>query len=194
MIIEKKDKTLLEQFYNGDPKAFDQIYKMYSRKVYTFALKNINNKEDAEGIVQSVFLNLWKDKKKLKAIKNLDAWIFTISFNIIRKSFRRMIREKNYLKEESINMLIEEDNVMAEVEFNDLLQRAEKLSEQLPPRLKTVFLLSRKEGLSNIQIAERLKISKKTVANNISSAKSFLKKAFVDGKLLTSLFSWSFIL
>ncbi len=70
----------------------------YYRKVYAFSLSTFRNKEDAEEAVQDVFNNLWKDRAKLKKLNDLEAWIFSICFNIIRKHLRRLAIEKKHLK------------------------------------------------------------------------------------------------
>ena len=85
-----EDKNILKRFKEGDPDTFDQIFEKYYRKVYAFSLRNLRNKEDAEGAVQDVFYNLWKDRANLKELKDIEAWIFTICLNIIRKHFRRI--------------------------------------------------------------------------------------------------------
>ena len=84
------EKIVLEKVIKGDPAAFDLIFERYYRKVYAFSLRNLRNKEDAEGVVQDVFYNLWKDREKLKRLNDLEAWIFSICLNIIRKHFRKL--------------------------------------------------------------------------------------------------------
>ena len=64
---------------------------MYNEKIYAFSLVNLKNKQDAEGVVQEVFLHLWKDRARLKDVKNLDAWVFRLSFNVIRRRFRYLV-------------------------------------------------------------------------------------------------------
>jgi RNA polymerase sigma-70 factor (ECF subfamily) len=186
------EHILIKQLIRGDASAFDKIYDRYNERVYAFSLSNLRNREDAEGVVQEVFLNLWKDRIKLKEIRNLDAWLFTISFNIIRKRFRKLAREKKVLSQLG-NQELEDTTSLTETEYNDLLDKAEEIIQKLPPRQKNIYVLSKKSGLSNREISEKLHISKKTVENNLSKAKAFLKKAFVDESLLTIMFFWLFL-
>lgn len=193
MGVENNEHKLIRDLIKGDAHSFDKIFAKYNAKVYAFSLRNLKNKEDAEGVVQDVFFYLWKDRAKLKGIKNLEAWIFSICFNIIRKHFRKLIREKNHLQKFTESFLSDDNSTATEVEYNDLLEKAEKIIEQLPDRQKTVFLLSRREGLSNDEISNKLNINKKTVENHLAKAKSFIKKSLVDEGLLTLLFFWLFI-
>ena len=193
MPIENDEHNLIQNLVKGDALSFDQIFSKYNKKVYAFSLRNLKNKEDAESVVQVVFINLWTDRDKLKEIKNLDAWIFMICFNTIRKHFRQLIREKKHLQKFAAYSLEDDNTTVTETEYNDLLESAEKIIDQLPDRQKTIFFLSKKEGLSNDEISARLNITKKTVENYLTNAKSFIKKALVDEGLLSLLFYWLFI-
>lgn len=193
MPIENHEYILIQKLVKGDAHSFDVIFNKYNKKVYAFSLRNLKNKEDAEGVVQEVFVNLWKDRAKLKEIKNLDAWIFSICFNTIRKHFRQLTREKKHLQRFAEYSLEDDNSTVTEIEYNDLLEKAEQIIEKLPDRQKTIFLLSKKEGLSNNEISVKLNITKKTVENHLTNAKSFIKKALVDEGLLSLLFYWLFI-
>jgi RNA polymerase sigma-70 factor (ECF subfamily) len=188
-----KEKNLTERFSEGDPAAFDQIFEKYYRKVYTFSLRNFRNKEDAEGATQEVFYNLWKDRTKLKDLKDLEAWIFSVCLNIIRKHFRKLAVERKHIK-----VLIESSqdrdySTDDDVVYKNLLEKTEKIIEKLPPRQKTIFLLSRKEALTNAEISKKLNISTRTVDNQLSRAKSFVRKTLIDGNIITILFFCLFI-
>ncbi|MGV8092157.1 MAG: RNA polymerase sigma factor [Mangrovibacterium sp.] len=177
MTVGNDEHKLIQDFVKGDALSFDQIFSKYNKKVYTFSFRNLKNREDAEGIVQEVFFNLWKDREKLKEIKNLDAWIFTICFNTIRKHFRQLTREKKHLQKFA-EFSSEEDNAtITAIEYNDLLEKAEEIIEQLPLRQKTIFLLSKKDGLSNDEISVKLNITKKNGRKPAYPSKIFHQKS-----------------
>lgn len=182
-----EDKKILISLKKGDPDAFDLIFEKYYRKVYTFSLINFKNKEDAEEAVQDVFYNLWKDREKLTELEDLEAWIFTTCINIIRKHYRKLAVEKKYLKTFMENYLDRDSSTFAEIEYRDLLEKTEKLIEKLPPRQKTIFRLSKKESLSNLEISKKLNISVRTVDNHLSRAKAFLREALCKENFLLSL-------
>jgi len=56
-----------------NPEYAAKIFQGYNEKVYAFSLKNLKNKEDAEGVVQEVFFSLWEEKSKLQDVRNLNA-------------------------------------------------------------------------------------------------------------------------
>jgi RNA polymerase sigma-70 factor (ECF subfamily) len=176
----RKYKNLPEK----DISFFEETYRRYAKRVYAFSLKYLRNKEDAEGMVQEVFIKLWAVRHRLSEIENLEAWIFTVSFNIIRKHFKRIAREKNYIQSFSKSDLSDSGVSMTEIEYNDLIKQAEVIIDKLPDRQKAVYLLSKKEGLSNSEIALKLKITKKTVENHLFKAKVFIRNMLIDEGLI----------
>lgn len=187
------EKYIIRDLIRGDAAAFDKIYSRYNGKVYAFSLKNLKSKEDAKGVVQEVFFSLWEERLKLKEVKNLDAWIFTVSFNIIRKRFRQLVRARQHLRKFAEIALSEDNSTVTNIEYSDLLDKANSIVDQLPERQKIVYNLRKKRGFTNEEIARELKITKKTVENHLSKAKAFIKKALVDEHLISLLFFWLFI-
>ncbi len=188
-----EDKKILQRFKKGDPAAFDQLFENYYKKVYIFSLKNFRNKEDAKEAVQDVFYNLWKDRAKLKELKDIEAWIFSICLNIIRKHFRRLATERKHLRVFAESYPDNDYSTDTEVEYRDLLEKTEKIIENLPLRQKTIFLLSRKESMSNLEISKKLNISVRTVDNQLTKSKAVIRKALVEGNLLSLLYFCLFI-
>jgi RNA polymerase sigma-70 factor (family 1) len=191
MLSPNDDQKLLKNLIKGDVIAFEDIYKKYNKKVYIFSLRYLKNKEDAEGIVQEVFSKLWENCKKMHKTSNLNAWIFTVSFNAVRKRFRKLSAEKRHIERYSASIDLSKEEI-SQIEYLDLLNKATHLIEKLPPRQKEVFLLQKEKGLSSSEIAEELKISKKTVENHLNRARAFLKKAMYEEGLLSLLFYWLF--
>jgi RNA polymerase sigma-70 factor (ECF subfamily) len=187
------EHKLIKNLIKGDAVSFDEIFERFNEKVYAFSISNLKNKQDAEEVVQEVFYNLWKDRAKLKELKSLDAWIFAVSFNIIRKHFRKLARDRKLFENFSETKLSQDNSTATEVEYNDLLEKAENIIEKLPARQKNIYLLSKRQGLSNTEISTKLNITKKTVENHLTTAKAFLRRALVDERLLSILFFWLFI-
>jgi RNA polymerase sigma-70 factor (family 1) len=190
---KNNEHNLIKRVIKGDPDAFNQIFEKYYRKVYAFSFINFKSREDAEGAVQDVFYNLWKERSKLKEIKDLESWIFSICLNIIRKHFRKLRSEKEYLKNFSEQYIDSDYSTDLEVEYKDLLDKTENIIEKLPPRQKAIFLLSWKESMSNSEISKKLNISVRTVDNQLTRARAFIRKALVDGSLLSLLSYFLFI-
>lgn len=190
--MSSAEKELLKRLIQGDVLTFEEVFKKYNQKVYTFSFRYLKNKEDAEGIVQEVFIKLWEYSSSLKKNSNLNAWLFTVTFNAIRKRFRKLSTEKKHL-EGYTNLLISQQEKITDSEYFDLLAKATHLIEQLPPQQKKVFLLRKEKGLTSTEMAKQLKLSKKTVENHLNRARKFLKKAMLEEGLISFLFFWMFL-
>ena len=159
----------------GSPKAFQLLFDRYGKKIHRFSLGYLNNHQEAEEIVQEVFLKIWKVREDLSLYKSLDSYVFTIAKNAILNTIRKSKSEQVYLEYAKLHpgkdILLDE-----ELDFNELERAYKKSVEQLSPKRKEIFLLSREKNLSNIEIARILNISVKTVENQMTSALSHIKQ------------------
>lgn len=187
------DYKLVKSLKKGDLFAFDQLFSKYSKKLYYFAKGYLGSKEDAEGLVQEVFLMVWNKRTELKEHLSFNAFLYTVTYNAIRKYFRKKAREKKYLDKFLEDYDGKHNKLVTDIEYNNLLELANKAIEKLPEKRKIIFQLSRHKGLSNMEIAKRLDISKKTVENQIHSALKFLREQFGKETLFTFLFYYLFI-
>jgi RNA polymerase sigma factor, sigma-70 family/RNA polymerase sigma-70 factor, Bacteroides expansion family 1 len=186
------DKLIIKNLKEGDVLSFDSIFKKYHKKVYYFAISYLKNKEEAEDVVQEVFMNLWKCRDQINEYYVFSKYLFKITYNATCKKFRKQASDKKQMEEALQNILIEDNSTNLEIEYNNLLETANMLIDKLPSRQKNIFLLSINEQLTNEQIAQQLNISKKTVENYLAMAKTSLRKSFSDGRILSVLFFWLF--
>ena len=187
------DQRLVESLKKGDLFAFDQLFEKYSKKLYYFAKGYLDSKEDAEGLVQEVFLKIWEKRKELKEHLSFNAFLYTVTFNAIRKYFRKKTRERKYLDYYLENYDETHNETVVNIEYHNLRELADKAIEKLPEKRKMIYLLNRHEGFTNEEIANRLKISKKTVENQMTHALKFLREKLGKETMLSILFYYLFI-
>lgn len=185
------DNELVKDLKRGDVIAFEKLFFKYGSKLLYFAKGYLESEEDAKGMVQDVFLKIWENRENLKEDQSFSAYLFTITYNFIRMYYRGKYREERKIKEYhyATQDVIE---IESEIELDNLSEIIDKAIEQLPERRKLIFRLSRKEGLSNNQIAHKLSISKKTVENQITQAIKFLREQIQDKSLAIILFCYLF--
>jgi len=181
------DKLIVKNLKDGDVLSFDSIFNKYHKKVYYFALSYIKNKEEAEDVVQEVFMNLWKYREQINEYYVFSKYLFKITYNVTCKRFRKQTSDKKHLEEVMKNTLHEDNSTYLDIEYNNLLETTNMLIEKLPSRQKKIFLLSIKEQLTIEQIAQNLNISKKTVENYLTRARSSLRKS-LSRSILSILF------
>jgi len=171
-------KKLVRQLRKSNVSAFNTIFKNYNQKVYNFCLQLLKKKQDAEEVTQEVFIALWQNRERIKSNTSLSTYIYSIARNQIYNIFRKSFYIQAYIEYLNTNEkkleLITEDQVL----YNELQKFLNETIEELPPKRKEVFKLSRFEGLTYKEIADRMKISENTVDVQIRKAIGFLKEAF----------------
>ena len=170
------NKELVKRLQKGDLHAFDELYRKYSKKLLFFTLGYISSNEDAEDIIQEVFLKVWKNHNQLKEHLSFNSYVFTIAYNAIKKYYRKKGIEKKHFELFLDNHKSIDNDTISKVEYNDLTSRVEKIVNTFPDRRKEVFQLSRESHLSNQEIADKLSITKKTVENHITTSLKVLRK------------------
>lgn len=170
---------LILQLKEGSSGAFQVLFDRYGKRIHQFSIGYLKNVQEAEEIVQEVFLKIWNVREELKSDKSLDSYVFTIAKNAILNTIRKSKNEQLYL---DYAKLYPGKNILLDDELNFLeLERAYKQSiEQLSPKRKQIFLLSREENRSNAEIAAQLGISVKTVENQMTSALAHIKKELLS--------------
>jgi RNA polymerase sigma-70 factor (family 1) len=169
--------------------AFDQVYELFSHKLFSFVFKILKNEADAEDIVQEVFVKIWESRDKLEDYKLLNSYFFTIAYNNSIDLIRKRINNNKYLEHLKNSSVISfTPTSISEIEFNELNIQVEKLIANLPERQKRVYLLHREEGLTYTEIAEQLGISKNTVENHMVKALKYLRQNMDSSLLIKMLF------
>lgn len=188
------DKIFIKNLKKGDVLSFDEIFKRYNKKVYCFALSYLKNREEAQDVVQEVFMNLWRYRDQINEYYVFSKYLFKITYNATCKRFRKQASDKKQMEEVARNSNLEDNSTNLEIEYNSLVETANAIIEKMPARQKKIFLLSVNDQLTTEQIAQQLNISKKTVENYLSKVKTSLKKSFSDGRILLVLFFFLFLL
>lgn len=168
----------------GDEKAFEQLYKLYFPRLYSFALKITNDSDLAKDTVQNVFIRLWEMRETFRH-EHPEAFLYKMvrnaSLNYIRHlkvvdNLKSKIKDQ-LLGEELyyIDLVGDEPYLLVEKE---LQEKVSEVMDSLPEKCRVVFRMSRIEGLKNQEIADRLNISLKSVEKHISKALVVYKRRF----------------
>lgn len=167
------ESHLIKRLKSGDPEAFNQLFNLYSSRLYHFGYGYLKSKDDAEELVQETFCRIWEKKADIKEELRFSSYLFTIAFNHIRKQFRSKALLLKYMTvrpDSDENLQIFED-----VDYPSLKMLVDRLVGEMPEKRKTVFIRSRYEGKSAADIASEMHISKSTVENHLNQALKFLR-------------------
>ncbi len=191
--LRYNDHLAVENLQKGDVKAFDDLFSKYSSRLFSFSLKYLKSNEEAEEVVQEVFLYIWDKRDGLKPDQSFNSYIFTIAYNIIKKYFLKKARD-NTFKDDLIYSLLQQENKLDQIiDYKFLLEKVEVYINALPKRRKEIFIKRKYDGLSVKQIAEELGISPNTVENQLASAQKQIQEELKKEKLAGLLFFILFI-
>lgn len=193
-MVTKSNSELLLLLQKDDRVAFYHIYERYSKRLYGFVLRYIKQKEDAEEIVQEVFVKIWESRNKIDAYSSFESFLFTIAYNTTISLLRKRTNEKKYLEHlKSIQQPDNSPDLIDEIHFNELNDRVQSLLNELTPRQKEIFKLSREEGLTHDEIAKKLDITVNTVKKHITNTLTFLKTQIDTDLTISILFVCLFL-
>lgn len=169
------DNELILLLDNGDKTAFTEIYLRYWDSMLQHARKLLKDDEEIQDVLQQVFTQLWVRESSLSIKVSLPAYLYSsIRNHILNKIVRSKVHE-NYLSSFAVFASNSTENADFGIREKQLAEKIDQEIEDLPGKMKEVFVLSRKEHLSHKEISERLNISDHTVKKQINNALKILK-------------------
>ncbi|WP_160070250.1 RNA polymerase sigma factor [Sphingobacterium bovisgrunnientis] len=175
-----EDDELLNLFNNGFYDAFTEIYIRYSPELYRHALRMLNDKESAQDVIQEVFTNLWINKSSINFKSSPKNYLYTSVRNKILDLIAKEKSQTKYIA--SLEDFIHNGNYITDnlIREKELAAVIEQEITNLPPKMREVFELSRKEYKSYADIAQELNMAENTVRKHITKALSKLRPKISD--------------
>lgn len=174
--ILPNERELFARMATGDEAAFADIFFHYIPFLQPHIFKMTRSEEATQDIIHDTFLSLWTRREKMPEVENFKSYIFTISTNKTYDWLKKEAKERQAIAGARVRTMHFENTTEETIDFNQSAEFINKAVNQLPPQRKLVFKLSREEGLSHEEIAERLNISKNTVSNHLTEALRFIKE------------------
>jgi RNA polymerase sigma-70 factor (family 1) len=193
-MLESLNDLYAARLKQADQEAFQMIYRIYSVRLYNFAFKFLKNKELSEEVVQESFLNLWLNREKLNEAYPVGPYLFSIGKRVTLNSLKQFSMSKAGLEKLWQSITYFHNETEEAVEINNLIEFAETAFSSLPAQQQLVFRLSREEGLTYEEIADKLQISRNTVRNHLVAALKNLKTQFAQSDIVYLLILLPFFL
>jgi RNA polymerase sigma-70 factor (family 1) len=185
------EKEVLLQVAAGDEAAFRQLFLQWCQLLAGYVLRITESKEVTEEIVQDVFMKIWMTRETLVDINNFKHYLLVVSrnqaFDVLKKQLKEKERKRLWEKENEPGFYLADNEAATTV-----LSLVDQAIDNLPPRRKEVYLLSRHERLSYKEIADRLDISRESVKTHLklaaASITSFIRSNLSEIVVLIAIF------
>ena len=173
--MEKSDIDRIKGLRSGRESAYKQVFAEYYRPLSLFAVRYVTDLETAKEIVQELFVALYENRKSLLITTSLKSYLYQSVKNRCLNYLKHVQVDRKHLENLKLTHESSED-LQAHIEKTELESRIFQIVSDLPPRCQDIFKKSRVNGLKNIEIAELLDISIRTVETQISNALKVLRE------------------
>ena len=163
-----EERSLILRLIEGDEDAFCELYATYKNRLIYFAMRFLKSREYAEDVFQDAFTVVWQSRRFINPDASFSSYLYTIMRNRILNQLRNAANEEK-LKESILSQAVDyTEDTKREVMLNDLKFLISHALQQLTPRQREIFEMSREAQLSHKEIADKLGISVNTVQEHIS--------------------------
>lgn len=177
------DEELIAMVKNDILPAFGELYNRHWNALLAKAFDRLKSREDAEEVVQELFIKIWRRRQRIELQFSFKTYIFAA----LRYEILHFIAKQQYRKDDisiegndHLQFWAQEDEFHS-MEMKELQQQVNLIIDSLPEKCKIIFRMSRNEGLSAKNIADQLNLSPRTVETQIGKAIRVLKKSFRGG-------------
>jgi RNA polymerase sigma-70 factor (ECF subfamily) len=175
----------LDYFLNKEKEDYRYLFQLYYKPLCHLSTHYLDNKDEAKGVVQDVFVKLWEIRHELNLDSNLRNFLFTLVKNdclnilkhrqVLLKHHEKIRWMEMHYQYESLSRM--GDNYL---EFDELKHKIDLAIQNLPEHCRVVFEMSRFEELKNREIAEKLGVTQKTVEAHLTKALKILRDELKD--------------
>jgi RNA polymerase sigma-70 factor (ECF subfamily) len=178
MNMNPVDDALLRRIVNKDPEALREVIGVYFSTLCVFAERYLPDGSLAKDVVQETFIRLWQYESSFETIQGFEAFLFTVTRNGCLSLLRGRDREVKKIGRGVALTESDDDTVYDEIVRLEHLAQVNRVVQEMPEKMREVFRLSYIEGFTIDEIAQRMRISNKTVRNQRYNALVFLRERF----------------
>jgi len=192
----RDEAKLVQLAAKGDEQAFEQLVKLYEKRVYTMALRLVGNPDDAYDVAQEAFIRVYRSLKGFKGEAKFSTWIYRIVSNLCIDLNRRSRRIRQVPLEQSdddesfeISIPDERYDPVREFDRSEISLAIEKALSTLSYEHREIFILRELNGLSYAEIADIMLIEEGTVKSRLFRAREKLRSALLESGNITDFLS-----
>jgi len=169
------DQELIVLLKEKDEFAFTEIYRRHWHMLYLHAWKILNDQDEAKDLVQDFFFAFWEKSGMLDVKTNLKGYLYRGITNRVLNAVRKQKTNHDFIDLIAAEMDESDNTTMESIDQNQLMALIDAELAQLSPKSREIFEMSRKDFLSNKEIAEKLDMTEDAVKKQVQRAVKTLK-------------------
>lgn len=159
--------------------AFQNRVLPVKNKLFRFALRFLNNEEEAKDVVQEVFIRVWNGREQMNEVQNWEAWCMRITKNLSLDRIRSMTRKQTQSIEDTFDVKNESLTPHESTEADESMQRINQLISGLPEKQRQIIHLRDVEGYSYNEICDILQLDMNQVKVNLFRARNTVREKLI---------------
>ncbi len=169
------DQELIFLLSNKEELAFTEIYRRHWSMLYLHAWKILDDKDEAKDLVQDLFFNFWEKAGELDVKTNLKGYLYRAVKNRVLNAIRKQKTNHDFIDMIAAELEELDNSTIEAIDEHQLSVLIDAELAQLPPKSRQIFEMSRKEFLSNKEIAEILDMNEEAVKKQVQRTVKLLK-------------------
>jgi RNA polymerase sigma-70 factor (family 1) len=174
------DTQLVDNIRQGDIKSFELLFNQYAQHLVRYATTIVKDTDEAEDIVQQLFVGVWAKKEVLEVNTSIKSYLYKSVYNSSLNKIKQQTVKESYA--EYFNYVSDGTTAGAavEIERKETDSAIQQAIEELPEQCRIIFKMSRFEQLKYQQIADQMGLSVKTVENQMGKALKHMRVRLKD--------------
>jgi len=178
--VDLHENQVFTALREGSESAFEMLFKTYYKPLCHYAYSFLNDKDEAEEVVQATFIGVWDKRNSIEIQTSIKSYLYRMVRNASLNVIKHVKIKKAHASYEIAGGEPLHEDVSQSFISLELEQRILQAMKILPEQCRTVFQLSRFEELKYSEIAEQLNISIKTVENHMGKALKIMRSQLKD--------------
>ncbi len=188
--LQPPDTVLVEQARNGEYSAYEELVRRYQRRIYALTYGMTSSSEDAEDLVQEVFVKAYQSLRSFKGDSSFYTWVYRIAVNRTINFLKKRNRRRGDVSLDDVDSAIERDPALVElrarespvrdISLSELQNKLNAALETLSETHRTVVVLFDIQGLSHEEIAKIMNCSVGTVRSRLFYARQQLQRELAE--------------
>jgi RNA polymerase sigma-70 factor (family 1) len=178
------EKEILEGLKKNNISAFNTLYSNFSKPLYLYLLQKLKDPDICNDVLQDLFVNIWEKRESLHIDTSLKAYLYQAARYKIIDIYRSDVQYQRYLADLAGYLMVDPVSITDRIDNRKKLQEIETVVNNMPERMREIFILSRFEHQTTRDIATKTNLSPQTVKNQISKALRLLRLNYISIDIL----------